>query len=72
MFDLKEFHWVEWRRLVPQYVHNTAVPFPEILVPTVETVKMEWILKEMFLVGLCTSHIPSSTNLLLKSLLPLR
>lgn len=50
MFDVKEFHWVEWRRLVPKYVHNTAVPYPEIVVPTVETVKLEWLLKEMFLV----------------------
>ena len=51
MFDVKEFHWVEWRRLVPKYVHNTAVPYPEIVVPTVETVKLEWLLKEMFLVN---------------------
>lgn len=50
MFDLEEFHWVQWRRLVPSYIHNVAVPYPEILVPTVETVKLEWILKEMFLV----------------------
>lgn len=51
MFDLKELHWVEWRSLVPKYIHNTAVPYPEIVVPTVETVKLEWILKEMFLVS---------------------
>ncbi|VDM32164.1 unnamed protein product [Hydatigera taeniaeformis] len=51
MFDLKELHWVEWRSLVPKYIHNTAMPYPEIVVPTVETVKLEWILKEMFLMN---------------------
>ncbi|KAL5105240.1 Dynein heavy chain 10 axonemal [Taenia crassiceps] len=51
MFDLKELRWVEWRSLVPKYIHNNAVPYPEIVVPTVETVKLEWILKEMFLMN---------------------
>ncbi|VDO04672.1 unnamed protein product [Rodentolepis nana] len=51
MFDLTEFHWVEWRRLVPQYIHNPAIPYPELFVPTVETIKLEWILKEMFLMN---------------------
>ena len=37
---------------MPKYIHNNAIPYLEILVSTVETVKMGWILKEMFLVGL--------------------
>ncbi|KAM3182244.1 hypothetical protein ACTXT7_012779 [Hymenolepis weldensis] len=51
MFDQSAFHWVEWRRLVPQYIHNPAIPYPELFVPTVETIKLEWILKEMFLMN---------------------
>ncbi|VDL92009.1 unnamed protein product [Schistocephalus solidus] len=49
MFDLEEFKWVCWRRLVPEYVYRNDLPYPEILVPTVETVRLEWILKENFL-----------------------
>ncbi|VDN14492.1 unnamed protein product [Dibothriocephalus latus] len=51
MFDLEEFKWVAWRRLVPEYVYRNDLPYPEILVPTVETVRLEWILKENFLLN---------------------
>nr|CAK6928266.1 unnamed protein product [Fasciola hepatica] len=46
MFNVETFNWVPWKSLVPCYVHDTSVPFTRILVPTVETVKLNWILKE--------------------------
>ncbi|XP_014219672.1 dynein heavy chain 10, axonemal [Copidosoma floridanum] len=34
--------WTPWRQLVPQYVHDRAKQFAEILVPTVDTIRASW------------------------------
>ena len=36
--------WVPWRDKVPGYVHDPAVRFNDILVPTVDTVRTTWLL----------------------------
>jgi dynein heavy chain len=43
--DLKE--WVPWKFLVPAYEYNPTLKFSQILVPTVDTEKITWILKLM-------------------------
>ncbi|KAI8847268.1 dynein heavy chain and region D6 of dynein motor-domain-containing protein [Chytridium lagenaria] len=36
-FDATELQWISWSHYVPQYEHNRAVSFHEILVPTMDT-----------------------------------
>ncbi|XP_062558011.1 dynein axonemal heavy chain 10 isoform X2 [Armigeres subalbatus] len=46
-FDMEKKVWLAWEWIVPNYVHDREVPFSEILVPTVDTLQTEWILKAM-------------------------
>nr|XP_023024309.1 dynein heavy chain 10, axonemal [Leptinotarsa decemlineata] len=45
--DIKEERWVAWKWLVPEYVHEREKRFSEILVPTVDTVKVTYLLNLM-------------------------
>ncbi|KAH1015210.1 dynein axonemal heavy chain 10 [Dendroctonus ponderosae] len=45
--DLKEKVWVAWDWLVPEYTHDTDQRFSQILVPTVDTVRVTYILQLM-------------------------
>jgi dynein heavy chain len=45
-FDLSENAWIPWSKYVPEYEHNRNLPFHEILVPTMDTVRHTWILKK--------------------------
>ncbi|KAF6772608.1 hypothetical protein AHF37_08034 [Paragonimus kellicotti] len=46
IFRVDKYYWISWRSLVPVYVHDTSIPFTRILVPTVETIKLNWIVDE--------------------------
>lgn len=46
-FDVKDGHWIPWTALVPKYEHRHSIKFNEILVPTVDTTRILWILKLM-------------------------
>ena len=46
-FDLKQEKWISWNDIVPIYVHDPAVKFSEILVPTLDTVRTTWLLSLM-------------------------
>ena len=37
--------WQSWKGLVPQYVHDPERKFNEILVPTLDTTRTEWLLR---------------------------
>ena len=43
-FDIDEKVWKSWKTLVPEYVHDTSKRYNEILVPTIDTVRTEWLL----------------------------
>lgn len=45
-FDIAENVWTAWSKYVPTYEHNRNVPFHEILVQTMDTVRHTWILKK--------------------------
>lgn len=45
--DIKERYWVAWDWLVPAYLHDRDKPFSQILVPTVDTVRLTHVLKLM-------------------------
>jgi dynein heavy chain len=47
-FDIEAKMWKAWKTLVPVYVHDPAKRYNEILVPTVDTVRTEWILNLMY------------------------
>ncbi len=47
-FDVNERVWKPWKVLIPEYVHDPAKRYNEILVPTIETVRTEWILNLMY------------------------
>jgi dynein heavy chain, axonemal len=47
-FDIELKVWKPWKSLVPIYIHDTAKRYNEILVPTIDTVRTEWLLNLMY------------------------
>lgn len=39
--------WIAWEWLVPTYIHDHDMKYSQILVPTVDTLKTDWILNSM-------------------------
>ncbi|XP_022608125.1 dynein heavy chain 10, axonemal [Seriola dumerili] len=46
-FDGTQEKWVPWNSLVTKYVHNPEMKFADILVPTIDTTRANWILEQM-------------------------
>lgn len=46
-FDIPKKEWVAWEWLVPEYIHDKTMKFHEILVPTIDTVRITYVLKLM-------------------------
>ncbi|MED6232426.1 Dynein heavy chain 10, axonemal, partial [Ataeniobius toweri] len=46
-FDGAQKKWVPWSSLVTKYIHKTEMKFADILVPTVDTTRANWILEQM-------------------------
>lgn len=46
-FDVDREAWIAWEWTVPTYIHNPKVKFSQILVPTVDTLRINWILNMM-------------------------
>ncbi|GCC21332.1 hypothetical protein chiPu_0019801, partial [Chiloscyllium punctatum] len=46
-FDDVKLKWVPWTNLVSKYVHDPQVKFIDILVPTVDTTRISWLLEQM-------------------------
>jgi len=45
--DIDKQIWVPWNTLVPNYEHNPSIKFNEILVPTVDSTRITWLLNLM-------------------------
>jgi len=43
--DFSTLEWISWKNAVPEYIHNETITFDDILVPTVESTRLVWILK---------------------------
>jgi dynein heavy chain len=50
-FDVQEQVWIAWKWIVPEYEHDSTKRFSEILVPTVDTVRVTYLLNLMNKVG---------------------
>lgn len=48
--DIEEKIWVPWNTLVAKYEHNPTIKFNEILVPTVDSTRITWLLNLMTIV----------------------
>lgn len=46
-FDIERKEWIAWDWMVPDYIHDSKEKFSDILVPTVDTLRTEWILNLM-------------------------
>ncbi|KAK3539191.1 hypothetical protein QTP86_029601 [Hemibagrus guttatus] len=46
-FDPSTKKWTPWSSLVPKYIHNPDMKFIDILVPTVDTTRTNWLLEQM-------------------------
>lgn len=46
-FDIERREWIAWEWMIPEYVHKPSTNFSEILVPTVDTLRTEWVLNLM-------------------------
>lgn len=56
-FDQQHKEWIAWEWMVPEYIHNSMAKFCDILVPTVDTLRTDWILKLMNHVStFCSFH----------------
>lgn len=44
-FDVENKRWTSWASVVPEYTHDPALPYQDILVPTPDTVRTSWLLK---------------------------
>jgi dynein heavy chain len=51
-FDIERREWIAWDWVMPQYKHNPLTKFSDILVPTVDTLRTDWILSLMNQVSL--------------------
>lgn len=45
--DVEKKSWIAWDWVVPEYVHDSNMNFSEILVPTIDTLKIDKILTLM-------------------------
>jgi len=45
-FDISKRQWIPWKMIVPEYIHDRTKPFHEILVPTVDTTRTNWLLQK--------------------------
>lgn len=43
--DFNKLEWISWKKTVPEYIHDDTIKFNDILVPTVESTRLMWILK---------------------------
>jgi dynein heavy chain len=48
-FDLEELQWNPWSNYVAKYEHKRNLPFHELLVPTLDTVRHTWLLDKLIL-----------------------
>lgn len=48
--DVENQIWVPWNTLVAKYEHNSSMKFNEILVPTVDSTRVTWLLNLMTVV----------------------
>ncbi|KAI5616269.1 dynein heavy chain 10, axonemal [Silurus asotus] len=46
-FNANTKKWTPWSSLVPKYIHNPDMKFIDILVPTVDTTRTNWLLDQM-------------------------
>ncbi|KAI7812536.1 putative dynein heavy chain 10 [Triplophysa rosa] len=46
-FDGSKKKWVPWSSMVSKYVHNPEMKFIDVLVPTVDTTRANWLLEQM-------------------------
>ena len=46
-FDVEEWNWKPWQHLVMDYSHDVSVKFNEILVPTIDTTRTDYLLSKM-------------------------
>lgn len=46
-FNLERKEWVAWDWMLPAYVHDPKKKFNDILVPTVDTLRTDWLLQLM-------------------------
>jgi dynein heavy chain, axonemal len=52
-FDIERKEWIAWEWIVPQYIHNSNQKFSDILVPTNDTLRTDWVLSLMNQVRKC-------------------
>lgn len=46
-YDPQHHKWISWTKYVPRYVHDSDMPYDQILVPTEDTVKRSHILSKL-------------------------
>jgi dynein heavy chain, axonemal len=51
VFDVQSLSWVDWMKTVPEYKCQPDQPFPDIIVPTADTVCYTFLMKMLLLDG---------------------
>lgn len=47
IFHSERNQWIKWEDLIPKYEHNPSQHFADIFVPTIDTIRLEWLIKSM-------------------------
>jgi len=42
-FDQERREWIAWEWIIPEYIHNPTMKFSDVLVPTVDTLRTEYV-----------------------------
>lgn len=50
-FDQQEMRWVDWMATAPEYRCNPDTPFADIMVPTPDTVRYTFVMRNLILSG---------------------
>lgn len=43
--DFHKLEWTAWKKVVPEYVLDDTIEFNDVLVPTIESTRLIWILR---------------------------
>ena len=69
-FDAKSNRWINWIAELPPYKIPKDAQFNEIVVPTIDTVRNEWILEKLLIQGyhvMCTGDTGTGKSVLVKN-----
>jgi dynein heavy chain, axonemal len=51
MFNQEQMQWVDWMTTIPEYKCDPDKPFADIIVPTSDTIRYQFVMRRLLLAG---------------------